>query len=276
MKNTKITVPYLAWMLIFSVIPLVFLLYMGFTKTVDGKMVFSLESLARCFEPIYLKVIAKSLGLALVSTVLCLLIGYPLAYYMTKLRPKARNLCSILLMLPMWMNFLLRTYAWLSLLENNGLINKLLGLLGLPAMRILYTDYAVILGMVYNFLPFMVLPIFSVLTKLDGSLLEAAGDLGANSRQAFRRVTLPLSMGGVVSGITMVFMPAVTTFVISQLLGGGQYILIGNLIEQQFRVTNDWSFGSAMSVIMMALILVCMLFMTYYEQKGFDEGGESA
>lgn len=171
----------------------------------------------------------------------------------------------------MWMNFLLRTYAWLTLLEKNGVINSLISLIGLPKMELLYNQGAVVLGMVYNFLPFMVLPIYSVLIKIDKSIIEAAEDLGANSREIFKKVIFPLSLPGVISGITMVFMPAVTTFVISRLLGGGQFTLIGNLIEHQFVYTGEWGFGSALSIVMIILILFSMAIMSKYEKE--NEGG---
>ena len=176
----------------------------------------------------------------------------------------------MLFVIPMWMNFLLRTYAWLTLLERNGALNQLLLAVGMPPLNILYTDYAVILGMVYNFLPFMILPIYSVLSKIDQGVIEAAGDLGANNFVVFWRVILPLSLPGVISGITMVFMPALTTFVISRLLGGGQYTLVGNLIEQQFLVVGDWGFGSAISMVMIVLILISMAIMSFFENP--EEG----
>jgi spermidine/putrescine transport system permease protein len=181
-----------------------------------------------------------------------------------------KKIMYMLIVLPMWMNFLLRTYAWMTLLERNGVVNTILSFLNLPSLDILYTNKAVVLGMVYNFLPFMILPIYSVLSKIDQSVIEAAQDLGGNGIVVFRRVIFPLSLPGVVSGITMVFMPAVTTFVISRLLGGGQFTLIGNLIEQQFLSSGDWGFGSALSVIMMILILLSMGVMSRYEQ---DKGG---
>ncbi|MEG2338166.1 MAG: ABC transporter permease, partial [Clostridium sp.] len=177
-----------------------------------------------------------------------------------------RNVLILLLIIPMWMNFLLRTYAWMNILEKSGLLNRFLDFIGLPTVDIMYTSSAVVLGMVYNFLPFMVLPIYTVLTKIDRRLIEAAQDLGANKRTVFRKVTFPLSLPGVISGITMVFMPAVTTFVISRLLGGGQYTLIGNLIEQQFLTTLDWNFGSSISVIMLIVILISMAIMSKYDK----------
>jgi spermidine/putrescine transport system permease protein len=180
---------------------------------------------------------------------------------------------SILFIIPMWMNFLLRTYAWLTLLEKNGIINSILSFFSLPKINILYTNTAVVLGMVYNFLPFMILPIYTVLMKIDRRLIEAAQDLGGNSFTVFRRITVPMSIPGVMSGITMVFMPAVTTFVISKLLGGGQYALIGNLIERQFLQVYDWNFGSAISIIMMIFILISIAIMSRFDE---DKGGGAA
>lgn len=179
----------------------------------------------------------------------------------------------MLVIVPMWMNFLLRTYAWSAILGRNGVLNTILTAIGLPAMNILYTDSAVMLGMVYNFLPFMIIPIYTILTKMDQDLINAAKDLGANSTQVFTKVIFPLSMPGVVSGITMVFMPAVSTFVISKLLGGGQFMLIGNLIEQQFMSVGDWHFGSAISIFMMIVILISMALMNKFSDDSGKEGG---
>lgn len=259
--------PYHLWMLLFTVVPLGLILYFALT---DKTGAFTLANIRQAAQPVYLGVLWHSVWLALLATGLCLLLGYPMAYILVSAPIKYRNMLVVLTVIPMWMNFLLRTYAWLTLLERNGLINGILRWLGLPALQILYTDYAVILGMVYNFLPFMILPIYSVLMKMDKSLLEAAEDLGADGFTAFRRVTLPLSLPGVYAGVLMVFMPAVTTFVISRLLGGGQYMLIGNLIEQQFLSIGNWNFGSAVSVLMLIIILLTMLVPGKYRE---EEGG---
>ncbi len=271
MKKPLISYPYILWMIIFIIVPLVLVLYYSLTATVDGSVVFTLEHFAKVFQPIYLKVLWKSVLLALVSTVICLLLGYPVAMILSGRDFSKKNTFVMLFVIPMWMNFLLRTYAWMTLLERKGVINSLLGAIGLPEINMLYTDVAVILGMVYNFLPFMVLPIYSVLSKIDKSLIEAAEDLGSDSVRVFLKVIFPLSMPGVVSGITMVFMPAVTTFIISKLLGGSQYTLIGNLIEDQFMRVYDWNFGSALSIIMMLLILASMAIMSRYDKE--DAGG---
>ncbi|MBR4878304.1 MAG: ABC transporter permease [Clostridia bacterium] len=237
---------------------------------------FTLENFTRFFnfsDPTYLKVLWRSIYLAAISTVICLLLGYPMAYILSRLPNRVRGILSFLFVLPMWMNFLLRTYAWMTLLERTGIINTFLTNLGLPTWDIMYTQGAVILGNVYNFLPFMILPIYNVLVKIDKSVLEASADLGGDSGVTFRKVILPLSIPGVISGISMTFMPAVTTFVISKLLGGGQNALIGDLIENQFKVTGDWGFGSAMSVVLMILILGAMQIMQRYEDENDGSGG---
>jgi len=271
LKRKLLTAPYLLWMLIFTIIPLLLVIYFSMFETDAEGIRFTTKHLERVFEPIYLKVIFRSIWLAFISTVCCLVIGYPMAMILASKELKRRDILVVLFVLPMWMNFLARTYAWMTLLENNGVLNQLLTGLGLPPLRILYTDTAVVLGMVYNFLPFMVLPIYSVLRKIDRSLIEAAEDLGATPLMTFFKVIFPLSLSGVVSGIVMVFMPAVTTFVISRLLGGGQYMLIGNLIEQQFLVTGDWGFGSSLSLILMAFLLLTMGIMSRTDKD--REGG---
>ncbi len=247
--------PYILWMVLFTVAPVGLLLYYAFTS--GGG--FTAANFTKFLDPIYIKILLRSLWLALLCTIICLVLGYPVAYLLS--RRKAGGILSVLFILPMWMNFLLRTYAWMSILENTGIVNRFLVAIGIGQVTLLYNSNAVLLGMVYNFLPFMILPILTVLQKMDRSLLDAAGDLGANPFESFRRVVLPLSMPGVVSGITMVFMPAVSTFVISRLLGGSQFMLFGDLIEQQFLQTADWNFGSALSVIMMALITLSMAVM---------------
>lgn len=272
----KTAYPYLVWILIFTIIPLFLVLYFAFT-TGDSQnfstFTFSLENFKKFFTPIYMTVLIKSINLALVSTVLCLIIGYPIAYIISREKPKKRNIMILMFVIPMWMNFLLRTYAWLTLLGRNGLINTLITKLGFPALDLMFNDKAVMLGMVYNFLPFMVLPIYSVLTKIDKSLLEASEDLGANVATTFRKVIFPLSLPGVITGITMVFIPAMSTFVISSLLGGNKSNLIGNIIEQQFRWTGDWHFGSSMSIILMVFILITMALTSKFDKEKEGGGG---
>ncbi|HAT4242203.1 ABC transporter permease [Clostridium perfringens] len=265
--------PYVVWSAIFIVIPLLLIVFFSFTSKVDGRFVFSFENFQRLFEPIYFTVFIRSIWLAVLSTVSCLILGYPIAYIISKLPIKRRNMLILLFILPMWMNFLLRTYAWMAILGRDGLINTLLGYIGIGPIKMLYTDGAILLGMVYNFLPFMVIPIYTVLIKIDKNLVNAAYDLGANKAQAFRKIILPLSIPGIISGITMVFMPAVSNFVIPNLLGGGKYMLVGNLIEQQFTTIGNWNFGSALSIFMMILILISMAFMSKYEKNG-KEGGK--
>mgnify|MGYP001949061616 FL=1 len=271
MKKTWLSYPYIVWMAMFIVIPLFLIFYYALTIETEDGVRFTLEHFQRFMDPIYIAVLLRSIYLAIVSTAICFIIGYPLALILASKDFNRNRVLVLLIVIPMWMNFLLRTYAWMTLLENNGLINTFLSFLGLPTLQLQYNQGAVILGMVYNFLPFMVLPIYSVITKIDQSIIEAAEDLGANSFNVFKKIIFPLSLPGVISGITMVFMPAVTTFVISRLLGGGHFTLIGNLIEQQFVYTGDWNFGSAISIIMMILILLSMGIMSKYDKD--REGG---
>ncbi len=269
----KITSPYILWSALFIVIPLFLIVFFGFTKMEGGAYVFSLENFKELMNPLYFKVFWRSIRLAVISTILCLLVGYPTAYIISKSKASRQNILLMLAIIPMWMNFLLRTYAWSAILGREGILNTVLNAIGLNSVNVLYTDAAVLLGMVYNFLPFMILPIYTVLSKMDQDLINAAKDLGANGRQVFSKIIFPLSMPGVVSGITMVFMPAVSTFVISKLLGGGQFMLIGNLIEQQFMSVGDWHFGSAISLFMMIVILITMAIMNRFSDDSEKEGG---
>ncbi len=254
MKRSYFATPYGVWMLLFTIVPVFLIAYYAFTF--GGE--FTLENFHLFLQPEFIGILTFSLWLAFLCTVICLLVGYPAALFLASKDLKRSSLVVVLFVIPMWMNFLLRTYAWMTLLEDTGLINRTLEFLGLGRMKLMYTQNAVLMGMVYNFLPFMVFPIFSVLKKSDERLLEAAQDLGANGWKTFWRVTFPLSLPGIVSGITMVFMPAVTTFVIPRLLGGGTFMMFGDLIENQFLTTGDWNFGSALSLIMMALILISL------------------
>ena len=281
MKNklSRLAVPYVVWMALFVVAPIVMIVVYAFTAAGGG---FTLENFSRM--GLYGVVFVRSFKLALIATVICLIIGYPVSYMMSKEGPRFQRAAMVLIMLPMWINFLLRTYSWMSILENNGLLNQFfqkIGLIGLynsltgsnlayfPMMN---TQGAVVLGMVYNYLPFMILPIYSVIVKLDGSLIEAARDLGANSLAVFRRVILPLSLPGVLSGITMVFVPSVSTFAISKMLGGGTELLLGDLIEQQFLGgAYNPQLGAAISLVMMVIVVVCMVVM-----NRFGEGEEQA
>lgn len=275
MKNKKsiLAYPYIIWSAIFIVIPLILVLVFSFTIETDNGRIFSLANYKELMDPIYFKVFFRSITLAAISTIICLLVGYPVAYLISKVNVNRRGTLILLFILPMWMNFLLRTYAWVAILGKNGLLNYLLGIFGIGPVSILYTNIAILLGMVYNFLPFMVLPIYTSLSKMDNDLINAARDLGANSFQVFTKVIFPLSLPGVVSGITMVFMPCVTTFAISRLLGGGKFMLIGDLIEQQFTVVGDWNFGSAVSIFMMIVILISMAVMSKVDNESDKEGG---
>ena len=255
MHGKKINaLPYVLWSVAFVLIPLVLVVVFAFT-TKDGG--FTFDNITRFGK--YSKIFIKSINLAFIATVICFLIGYPLAYMISRAGElKQRNLL-LLIMLPMWMNFLLRTYGWMTLLENEGLINKLFGMIGLGPFQMINTQGAVVLGMVYNYLPFMVLPLYSIMVKIDKSVIEAAQDLGANWFQVFFRVILPLSTPGIISGVTMVFVPSISTFIISRMLGGGGNMLIGDLIEQQFLGgTYNPYLGSALSLVLMVVMLLIM------------------
>ena len=281
MKNklSRLTIPYVIWMALFVVAPIIMVVIYAFSSADGG---FTLSNFAKMGT--YAVVFTRSFKLALIATAICLLIGYPVSYIMSKEGPRFQRIAMVLIMLPMWMNFLLRTYSWMSILENNGLLNQLFQKIGLISLynnifgtdiqffRMINTQGAVVLGMVYNYLPFMILPIYSVIVKLDNSLIEAARDLGANSVNVFRRVILPLSLPGVLSGITMVFVPSVSTFAISKMLGGGTELLLGDLIEQQFLGgAYNPQLGAAISLVMMIIVVVCMWVM-----NRFGEGEEQA
>ena len=288
-KRSWLATPYVIWMALFTVIPIIMMVVYAFTQEIvvdaetgEKAVRFTLDNFAQMGS--YTVVFLRSFKLALVSTAVCLLIGYPVAYLMVKEGPRFQKIAMALIMLPMWMNFLLRTYAWMSILENTGLLNRLFKAIGLIDLvnhimgtniqffPMINTQGAVVLGMVYNYLPFMILPIYSVIVKLDNSLLEAAQDLGAGSSRIFRKVILPLSLPGVLSGITMVFVPAVSTFAISRLLGGNNLMLLGNLIEMQFVGTAyNPHLGSAISLVMMVVVVICMAVM-----NRFGEGEEQA
>jgi len=273
MKLKVLSYPYVVWIAVFIVVPLALVLLYSFTEGNLEDLNFTISNFRKFLDSKYLNVLWISVKLALESTVLTLILGYPVALIIAKEKPSKRNTMIFLFVMPMWMNFLLRTYAWLTLLGKNGVINFIIEFLGFKPLDLLYNDGAVLLGMIYNFLPFMVLPIYSVLVKIDNSLIESAEDLGANKFQIFTRIILPLSIPGIITGITMVFMPAVSTFVISRLLGGGQYMLIGNLIEQQFLWVGDWHFGSAISIIMMVFILITMAITSKFDTQKEGSGG---
>ncbi|MDD7551297.1 MAG: ABC transporter permease [Eubacteriales bacterium] len=272
-KSSKLlAIPLIIWLAVFVVVPFVIIIYYGVTVENDaGVISVSFENLKRFADPMYLKVFLRSIKIALISTMVCLLIGYPVAYILSRSASKYKGLIMLLIMMPMWMNFLLRTYSWMSLLENSGIINSILQALGLDKVQFLYNEGAVTFGTVYNFLPFMIMPINTTLLKLDDSLLEAAYDLGAKPAQRFFRITLPFSMPGVLSGIAMVFVPSVTTFVISQLMGGGKVPLIGDIIEKQFRVVNDWHFGATISLVVMIVVLSFMFVINRTDKQDAGE-----
>jgi spermidine/putrescine transport system permease protein len=247
-------------MALFVLTPVVIILVYALTNSAGSLTLDNFSSIG-----VYISVFIRSFFLALISTLICLLIGYPVAFILSKERPRVQRILLMLIMLPMWMNFLLRTYAWMSILEKTGLLNRLLTAIGLPTLNVINTPSAVVIGMVYNFLPFMILPIYSVIVKIDRSLIEAAQDLGAGSLSVFRKVIFPLSLPGILSGITMVFVPAVSTFVISQLLGGGGSMLLGDLIEMQFLGTSyNPHLGSAIALVMMVIVMLCMWLMNRF------------
>ena len=285
MKNKRalFAVPYVGWMTLFVVVPIIMVVIYAFATAEGGVTLENFSSMGT-----YASVFTRSFWLALLATLICLLIGYPAAYFISREGPRFQRIAMMLIMLPMWMNFLLRTYSWMSVLENNGLLNQLFRNIGLISLyngiaglfgrapvdhfQMIGTPGAVVLGMVYNYLPFMILPIYSVIEKMDRSLLEAAQDLGAGSARVFRKVILPLSLPGVLSGVTMVFVPSVSTFAISRLLGGGTQMMLGDLIEQQFLGgAYNPHLGAAISLVIMVIVVVCMVVMNH-----FGEGEEQA
>ena len=242
-------------------VPMFIIVLYAFTKQGNSVVTvnFTLANFVRFFsEPIHLNILFRSLKIALITTSLCLLFGYPAAYFIANLKNHHQGLIILLITLPTWINMLVRTYAWMGMLQDDGMFNIILGWIGLGPYKMLYTEWAVALVMVYNFIPFMILQIYSSLTKMDKSYLEAASDLGANRFESFLRITLPLSLPGVISGITLVFLPAVSSFFIPKLIGGGNYILIGNLIENMFLQSGEWNYGSAISLIMVVIIMLSM------------------
>jgi spermidine/putrescine transport system permease protein len=257
--------PHLVWMVLFIVAPMLFVLYFAFT---DAEGNFSLSNITSLSQ--YSNVFILSIAFALIATVVCLLIGYPLAYFMAKSSPKMQKVLMVLIMLPMWCNLLIRTYALMALLDNGGLLNAALEAMGLDKLYIVGSDFGVILGMVYDFLPYMVLPIFTAMTKLDKRYIEAAADLGCNSVQTMTKVIMPLTVSGVISGITMVFVPSISTFYISQKLGAGKIDLIGDTIERLFKNTSTYNVGAAISLVMMILIIISVWIMNKFSD---DEGG---
>ena len=268
MKRSAFAGPYVLWMALFTVAPLIFIVYFAFR----GDSGFTIDNVKKFMDPIYLNVLWRSLYLAVYCTLICLIVGYPAAYFLASKDFSKNQALFVLILIPMWMNFLLRTYAMMSLMEDSGIINQLLKRMGMAPLSMIGTEGAVLTGMVYNFVPFMILPIYTALKKMDERILEAAEDLGANPVNVFRRVVLPLSLPGVISGITMVFMPAVTTFAISRLLGSGNFRLFGDIIERQFLEANDWNLGSALSLVMMILIIASIGLLNRIDPKKEGSG----
>ncbi|PXV85703.1 ABC-type spermidine/putrescine transport system permease subunit I [Lachnotalea glycerini] len=265
MNKKLLSAPYLLWAVSFIIIPLIMIFYYGLTDKSGG---FTFSNILEISTSINVKALLLSLLLSLISTLICLLLAYPLAMILNNLNVNQNSFVVLIFILPMWMNFLLRTLAWQTLLEKTGVINNALAFFHLPSLNIINTPYAIVLGMVYNFLPFMVLPIYNILIKIDPNVINAARDLGANGLQTFCKVILPLSWPGVISGITMVFVPSLTTFVISDLLGGSKILLIGNVIEQKFTQANNWNVGSGLSLVLMIFILVSMAILSKYDKDG--------
>ncbi len=266
-KQRLLAAPYLVWMLIFTVVPLAIVVYYAFTTRTGQFTTANLSTMAT-----YLPIFIRSIWLSVVATALCLLIGYPVAWCIAQTKPTTQRFLYMLIMLPMCMSFLLRTLAWVGLLEDTGIINRALGHLGIGPLPLIRTNAAVILGMVYNYLPYMIMPLYTVIMKIDRRLIEAAQDLGCSGRQVFSRVTLPLSVPGIISGITMVFVPAVSTFYISQKLGSTSTTMIGDVIESQFKSAYNPNLGAAMSLVLMILIFVCVGIMNRFADTD-DEGG---
>ena len=269
----KMTYPYVIWISVMIVIPMLLIIFYAFTKqgNSDIQFHFTLENFVRFIsDPVFLNVLGRSFRVAFITTIVCLMIGYPAAYYIAKCSEGTKMRWILIITFPTWINMLVRTYAWIGILQDNGLINALLGVFGIGSVSMLHTEFAVILGMVYNFMPFMILQIYSSLSKLDKNLIDAAQDLGANRFKCFSKIIFPLSFPGVISGITLVFLPAVSSFYIPKLLGGGQFVLVGNVIESQFLTSGDWNFGSAISLIMAVIIVISM-----YVTKKMDTADES-
>ncbi len=265
--NKLIACPYIVWAAIFIIVPLIIMVYFALT---DANGVFTLANIASLGR--YKKAFAISIVYAIIATAITLLLAYPMAYFMTKLKVSSQKMIMMIVMLPMWMNFLIRTYSWITILANTGIINTLLGKLGIGPLKLINTPGAVILGMVYDFIPYMILPIYSVMSKIDNSLLEASDDLGANAFNKFKRVIFPLSRPGVISGITMVFVPSVSTFYISQKLGGNKTMLVGDAIEYFFNLGPDYyNIASAISLILMVLIMISLFVMNRFSDD--DSGG---
>ncbi len=269
----KLIIPYCFVLFLLTLLPMLLIVFYAITAKAGSIMTFkfTLANFAKFFDPIFVAVLLRSFALGLLTTAICLLIGYPIAYSISKCKPNTQTILILLITLPTWINLLMRTYAWVSILSRNGLINHVLMALGFSSANMLYTDGAVVIGMIYNFLPFMILPIHTSLTNMDQSLIEASYDLGANRVQTFFKVVFKLSLGGVLTGVIMVFLPAISEFVIPKMLGGGQYSLIGNFIENQFITVGNWHFGSAVSMILAIIVIISMALIYHAEKKTNNE-----
>ena len=272
----KLVRPYLIWSILIVIVPLLMIIL--YAVTTGGNTLvniqFTLENFKKIGEPIYLDVLKKSFKLGFISVAFCLVIGYILAYFITRFKDSTQDFLILLVTIPMWINTLLRTYAWISLLSDNGVINNFLQLIGLTPKELMYTDFAVVLGLISDILPFMVIPIHTSIRKIDSSLIEASHDLGANSFQTFVHVILKMSIPGVINGVMMTFLLSISTFVIPKLLGGGQYMLIGNLIENQFISVGNWNFGSSISIILTVIILIGLSVMKRFDREEKEERDE--
>jgi hypothetical protein len=268
--------PYFLWTTLFTIIPLIFIIYYSF-KVKDESFVFTFDNYKKFFTPTYVKIIFVSLKLSLISTLLCLILGFPAGFFLSRIKDeKRRNIFVLLFIMPLWTNFLLRTYSWMSIFREQGIVNQMLmnfGFIDSP-IKFLNNNFAIIIGMIYNFLPFMVLPIYTALINIDREYIECAKDLGAKGKDLFLRIIFPLSFKGIISGCVMVFMPSVTTFIISDLLGGSQNMLVGNLIQREFLQARNWETGSSISLIMISIIFVCLIIFKLFLNKSENEFAE--
>lgn len=278
-RFSQLAWPYMIWVILMILLPMLLILFYSLTTSGNDiiNFTFTLDHFKKFFtDPDFLLVLWRSLTIAVKTTIICVILGYPVAYFIARSSDRVRNILVLAITLPMWINMLVRTYAWIGILSNGGIAQTILGFFGFKDVELLYTEGSVLLGMVYNFIPFMILQINTSLCKMDKSLLEASADLGANRVQTFLRVTLPLSLSGVVSGITLVFLPAVSSFFIPKLLGGGQFFLIGNVIENQFITVGEWNFGSAISMIMAVIMMICMYAIRKIDERNSGGGNQES
>lgn len=278
-RFSQLAWPYMIWVILMILLPMLLILFYSLTTSGNDiiNFTFTLDHFKKFFtDPDFLLVLWRSLTIAVKTTIICVVLGYPVAYFIARSSDQVRNILVLAITLPMWINMLVRTYAWIGILSDGGIAQTILGFFGFKDVELLYTEGSVLLGMVYNFIPFMILQINTSLCKMDKSLLEASADLGANRVQTFLRVTFPLSLSGVVSGITLVFLPAVSSFFIPKLLGGGQFFLIGNVIENQFITVGEWNFGSAISMIMAVIMMICMYAIRKIDERNSGGGNQES